>query len=78
MSTVTDIEAIIEGSTGERPPERECHTFRADDWSLCGRVQSPNLDGDWHTTRECKERGHRSCVTCDELSRQLGYDFRVA
>jgi len=76
-----DISTIIERTNNE-PPDK-CHTWRGhqqrsmcgESWTKAGPADAP---GEFHSERECRERGHRHCVVCEELSRQLGRDDIVA
>lgn len=77
-----DIAAIIE-KTRPRPPQT-CHTVDARGWALCGAF-GPQFDEDGerdtsrlHSKKLCRARGHRHCVLCTELDRQLGDDAMVA
>jgi len=73
--TVTDIEAIIgDNDTSNRGP---CHSIDERGWAYCGAFKSAKGGGS-HSNRECKARGHKLCVVCEELWPQLGDDFRVA
>jgi hypothetical protein len=76
-ATATDIEAILQKS--EQEPPRECHTIDDRGWAICGAF-GPSFDEDGnrisnlHTRKQCIARGHRHCVPCLELGRQLGDD----
>jgi hypothetical protein len=79
MSTVTEITSIIQ-ETGPRDPDDKCHTYPGKGkWALCG-VGGDGKGGSvgWHTSKQCRERGHRKCVVCKELDRQLGDDNVMA
>jgi hypothetical protein len=82
MSTATEIESIL-SPTGSRDPDNECHTWRGSScWSLCGtsknsRGPADAAEGEYHTKAECRELGHKHCVVCEELGRQLGPDDTV-
>ena len=81
-ATATAIAAIIERSKPREP--RKCHLVDHRGWALCGAL-GPRYDENGKrdcltcTGRsECRARGHRRCVACDELDRQLGDDFLAA
>ena len=81
MSTVTEIAAIIERTKPRGP--KKCHTLDDRGYALCGAFGptvgadgSRDTTGD-HSRSECRARGHKHCVTCDELERQLGNDHRM-
>jgi hypothetical protein len=73
-----DITTILERETDD--PRDKCHKWRGKSkWSLCGGESADKGPDDappgrFHTTRECRERGHKHCVACTELGRQLGQD----
>ena len=75
MSTITapqeDIATILL-ENGPQPP-RKCHTVDGRGWALCGAF-GPSPDRKTHSRKECRGRGHRHCVLCDELGRQLSGD----
>ena len=76
MSTTTapveEIATIIE--KGKPQPPRKCHTLDRRGGALCGAFGPGEGVGDIHLRRECRTRGHRHCVVCKELHRQLGDD----
>ena len=81
MTTATDIAAIIERTKPREP--KKCHTVDKRGWALCGAF-GPRFDengerdrSDLHHRSECRARGHKHCVACDELQGQLGDDFMV-
>ena len=80
-ATATDIAAIIERTKPREP--NKCHTVDDRGWAICGAF-GPKIGEDGgrdtsglHSRRECRARGHKHCVACDELGRQLGDDFMV-
>lgn len=82
MSTVTEIQSIIEASKPRDPDKGPCHTYpEHGEWALCGAGGGKSVGGPsgtgWHTNKQCRKRGHKKCVTCEELGRQLGEDFAV-
>ena len=85
MTTTTpteDIATILEKAKPRSP--QTCHTIDDRGYALCGAFRcSAGEDGQWdrsdlHSKSECRRRGHRSCVACEELSRQLADDRMVA
>ena len=76
MSTITtpveDIAAII--GKGEPQPPQKCHTIDRRGWALCGAFGPGGREGGIHSRTQCRAQGHRHCVLCDELNRQLGDD----
>ena len=82
MSTTTtpleEIASIIE-KTKPRPPGK-CHTLDSRGWALCGAFgpDSGRDPGTRHSIRECRARGHKRCVVCTELARQLSGERMVA
>ena len=79
MSTITtpreDIATIIE--TTKPGPPQTCHLIGRDDWALCGLFKSPAREG-MHSQAACRAAGHKICVVCTELARQLGGERMVA
>jgi hypothetical protein len=77
VAPIESIETIIE-KTRDRPP-RKCHTVDHRGWAYCGAF-GPGDDprGELHSDAECRAKGHRRCVVCEELSRQLGGKRMVA
>ncbi len=81
-ATATDIATILE-RTKPRSPGK-CHTIDHRGYALCGAF-GPKIDANGardtsslHSRHECRQRGHRHCVACDELQRQLGNDGMMA
>lgn len=68
-----EIAAIIDRSKQE--PPKVCHTIE-NGWALCGAFKSKS-NGGTHSMGACKAAGHRICVVCAELDRQLGDDSRI-
>jgi hypothetical protein len=78
-----DPTAVLE-KLRDRPPG-ECHSIDHRGYAYCGAfgpdrgengntIKSPGL----HSRFECKARGHKHCVICTELVRQLGGgDYRM-
>jgi len=80
-ATATDIATILE-RTGGRPPGK-CHTIDHRGYALCGAFRrSADENGDrrsgLHSRTQCRANGHRHCVECDEIRRQLGDDNLMA
>lgn len=77
MTTLTPIEEIaaIIGQTERRPPKM-CHTIDDQGWALCGAFKCDRSG--LHRRSDCRREGHRRCVVCDELNRQLGDDAIAA
>jgi hypothetical protein len=78
-STATDIQTIIEKAKPREP--KMCHSIDPRGYAYCGAF-GPHRDENGNTIRhpeahsnsECKARGHKHCVVCTELVRQLGGD----
>lgn len=79
-ATAIDIATIIERSKPREP--QQCHTIDHRGYAICGAFrrradEEGSRTSGLHSRSECKARGHRHCVACDELQRQLGDDFMV-
>jgi hypothetical protein len=75
MSTATDIETIIEGTKPANPCK--CHSLDDRGYAYCG-AELAGGNGAPHSHEECVARGHKHCVVCTELIRQLGgNDYRM-
>jgi len=73
-----DVNAILDGS--DVPPPGRCHTIDRRGYTLCGAFRSRQARSDVsgpHTLKECRANGHKTCVACNELNRQLGRDWRI-
>ena len=79
---VPDVHTILD-KTNTGPPQK-CHTVDARGWAICGAFGPRHGNGaqrdaaGLHTRAQCAARGHRHCVECDELQRQLGDDGLMA
>jgi hypothetical protein len=75
-ATATDITTILENA--KPGPPRKCHNLDRRGGAVCGAFGpcpgSPNT----HSEQECKARGHKKCLVCREIDRQLGDDGMVA
>jgi hypothetical protein len=72
MTTAAEISAVVE-RTNRQPPQK-CHTIGPDSWALCGAYRLRDRGG-LHSTKECRAQGHKHCVVCTEMDRQLkGHD----
>jgi hypothetical protein len=77
MTTATDIETILNGTTPREPGE--CHSIDKRGYAYCGaRTKNEGKPGGSHSHKECVRRGHKHCLICDQIWPQLGDDFRVA
>jgi hypothetical protein len=72
MSAATEIATIIEKAKPRNPGK--CHSIDHRGWAYCGAFGPGGGGGNTHSHKECVARGHKHCLKCTELERQLGCD----